>query len=441
MLRAATLAVCALASSSARAAPASQAAAGTGLTLEHAVSLALARAPELKALHQREAADRARVKQARSAYLPRVGLEARYLAHWPKNELPIDLSTLPFPAGTAPDIGAIDDIHHFDAELKVQLRLFDLARGARVDAARQATKSSRAGRRDQACRVGFAVRMTFLAALYARDVARIAGVSLAQARREEERARLRQGVGTGTAVGLAQARIRVASLTAQQAGAQVELARQRQRLASLIGVQRLPALRGDLAQLAQGAPRPEVTNHPMLAQLAAAERAAKLSAKSVSRTLVPTLSLFANAGLQYPRALQLELGPVVSAGAVLSWSIFDGQRRSGQVAEAEAKARSLHAKRRAARDELQRRLIDAQSKVEVAKVALKAARETLKHTRVYLRVAKAAVASGTGTDLDVHNAELGVDRAQMAEQKALFDAASARAQLVLLAGDDGRSVQ
>jgi outer membrane protein TolC len=409
--------------SSARAAP---------LTIEAAVGRALGRAPELAALRAGEAAAEARVGQARSAYLPRLGADVTYSAHWPKNELAIALPPgLPF-AITLPEV---DDVHRFRAGAQVGLRVLDLSRGPRVEAAKSSLASEAARTRETAAALAFQVRATFLAGLFARDVTAIAGESLRLALAEEKRAALKAEVGTGSAVALAQARVRVASLRAQLRQAENELARYRQQLQSLLALGELPELEGELAALA-GAPaisRP-LAEAPGVERLRAARLAAEQAARSTSRGFWPTLSLMARADVGYPNAMKLEWGPLFQGGVSLNWDFYDGGLRQKQAREARAQAASAAAASQAAEESLRRKLIELAARERTARAELESARETLAQTEIYLRVAKAAVEAGTGTALDVHTAELGLDRARIAVKQALLQQALVKAEAMMVHG-------
>lgn len=400
------------------------------LTLEQAVTLALARAPEVAAAEKQRQATAAKVDQARSAYLPRFSAGATYLAWWPRNELPIDLSAVPLPV----DIAEIDDYHHFRAGLDAGIRVFDLARGPRVDAAREAESADRAAIEEAQVKLAFQVRATFLAALFSRDVKRIAGASLKLARAQEKRALLRAEVGTGSQIALAQSRVRVAQLAAQLHQADSELERHRRQLASLLGLKQLPELEGDLQALSQTDTPSSLDGSPTLARLRASREAARLSARSTARTLVPTVDLFAKAEVEYPHRMRLEWGPLLQGGVKLSWPFFEGGVRWSRLREARARSEALQAAEQGAREQLGRRLIDLGSRARTAEGDLASAKETLKQTEVYLRVARAAVAAGTGTDLDVHQAELGVDQARIAVRKALLSLALVRAEALAVCG-------
>lgn len=405
------------------------------LTIDAAVERALGRAPELEAARHGERAASERTEQARSSYYPRLSVEAGYLAKWPKNELPIDLSALPNVPGI-PEVGGVDDVHHFNAGLQAGMVLFDLTRGSKVEALEHQAQAERAKIEESAATLAFQTRSTFLAALYARDVAHISEGSLAIAREEEARAKLRQEVGTGTEVTLAQTRVRRSSLEAQAKRANNDLLRYRAQLGSLLGDDSLPELSGTLEEHgpAQARERELLKRSPVLARLGAQRAAALASATARSRTLVPTVSALAKAEVQYPRALKLETGPVLSAGINLSWVFFDGFQRSASVDEAEAQATQLEESMRATEEALLRRLIEVDAKKATAAADLQSARETQAQAEVYVRAANAAVESGTGTELELNTAKNTLDQANVAVRQALFQAALADAEELAIYG-------
>lgn len=408
-------------------------AAGSGpLTIDDAVDRALVRAPELRAAQFGEDAAEQRAEQARAAYYPRVSVEAGYLARWPKNELPIELPNLP----GVPTIPEVDDIHHFNAGLQVGVVLFDLTRGAKVDALEHLASAERAKLAEAQAQLAFQTRAAFLAALFARDVAAISEASLAIAREEENRAKMRREVGTGTEVTLAQARVRRASLEAQAKRSRHELARYTEQLASWIGSAEAIEVRGDLEVLSSTASLSAnaLDRSPVLQRLAAMRASATSSARAKSRTIVPTVSALGKAEMSYPRNLTLEVGPVLSAGVNLSWVVFDGFLRTAGVAEAEAQASQLEESERAARETLERKLIELSARRKTASSDVESARESLVQAQVYVRAARAAVEAGTGTELELTTAKNGIDQAQIAVSQALLAAALVEAERLLVYG-------
>lgn len=411
---------------------ASPATSSAPLDIERAVEAALARAPALEARVAAESAAGAQAEVARSAYLPRLSFDASYLARSPKNELPIELPPIP---GLGP-IGDVDDVHHVQVGLTAGIRVFDLSRGHRVDAAEANLRAEVAESAARRADLAYAVRGTFLAALYAEDVAAVAESSLAVAREDEARVALRSRAGVESEVALAQARVRVAGLEAQRSRADSEARRHRAKLASWLGVDALPPLAGELEALGAGDLRVDgpLAGHPELERLGALAAASTSMAAGRARALVPTLSVMGAAKLMYPRALTLELGPVYEAGVSLEWPLFDGFAREAEVEAYEARAEALARLSEAKKEDLRRALIDVEARARTADAELESARRTLEQTEVYLRVAKAALRSGAGTELDVHTAELGLDQARMAEKKALFERALLEAEALRIFG-------
>jgi outer membrane protein TolC len=399
------------------------------LTIDAAVERALSVAPELSAQRKAEEAAAAQVGEAFSGYFPRLSLDAAYLFKYPKNELPIEIA---IPG--VPPVEDIDDLHHFQGGLKLGYRFFDLSREHLIDAAEAKEEAEKQGTKELAARLAFRVRAIYLAALFARDLERIASESLKVALEEERRAVLAAEVGTGTRVALAQARVRVASLRSQKRRAESELLRHQDSLGSLLELEEVPPLEGELEKLAGPVFGLDIEAHPELLRLDASRRAADSAGKARSWTLIPTLSAQASVELQYPRALALEWGPVYQVGIGLSWPFFDGLARERGAEAQHAIAAQLGELSEAKKQELERKLIDLRARTRTANAELESARETLSETELYLKVARAALEAGTGTELDVHNAELGIDRARIDVQRALLELAAVRAEALMVYG-------
>lgn len=239
-------------------------------------------------------------------------------------------------------------------------------------------------------------------------------------------------------VELAQARVRAASLEAQETEAESELSRFRAQLQSLLMRSVLPPLEGELAALGGDLPE-EATfaDHPAVKRLEAEARAAGALAEARALDLVPTLSKRVAAKLEYPRALELELGPAVEIGVALAWPIFDGFARERETEAYEARAAALERQAEAEREALSRALLNVLARERTAQARLRSAERAVSENEIYLRVSRAAVAAGTGTELDVLTAELSLDRARVDEKRALFDRALARAEAARVLGRAG----
>jgi len=132
--------------------------------------------------------------------------------------------------------------------------------------------------------------------------------------------------------------------------------------------------------------------------------------------------------------MQTEWGPLLQAGVRLSWPFYEGGLRWSKVREAEARTQALAASQQAKEEEIGRTLVDLDARARTAEADLTSAAETLKQTEVYLRVARAAKTTGMGTDLDVHQAELGLDQARIAVRRALLTLSLVRAETLMVRG-------
>lgn len=399
------------------------------LELEAAVDRALARSPELSAAVSSETAAEARRRKAASTWWPRLEVSASYLARTPVADLPIELPALP----GIPPVPPIDDLHHFQGGLRLGYRLFDFSRGALIDAAEHEATAEQARTRETRSELAFRVRATYLSALFAKEVRKLSEESLSVSEREVARAEAQAAGGTGTAVAVAQAKVRRAALAAQAARAASEERRWLGQLSKLVGEEL--EIGGDLAVWAARETRlPDLDDAPAMERFGALEAAAESAASSHRRGWLPVVSLTAAALLQYPNAFELELGPSFEAGASLTWSFFDGGQRSASIDEAQAHAERARAGATAAREALDRREIDLTARRTTAEAELASARDRLEQNATYLRVARSAVEAGTGTELDVHQAQLGVDQAEIALREAQLALALIRAEKLLVHG-------
>src|SRR6185437_3114497 len=134
-------------------------------------------------------------------------------------------------------------------------------------------------------------------------------------------------------------------------------------------------------------------------------------------------------------ALDSELDGWVLGGQ-LTWNIFDGLLTHGKVIQ--AKAQLEHAKAdvedRARQIELEVRT-DYSSFIEAREV-LESQQKVQEEAEEALRLAKARTEAGTGTQLDVLNAETSLTQARTTQVQALHDYDVARARLQRAIGQD-----
>lgn len=424
------------------------------LTLDEAVAQALGRHPALKAAAFGQRGAAARVEQARTAWLPRVGIEAGYRYSGPVPELVVDTGITP-PGATEPLVirREAGTEHNAHATGRAGWRAWDWgARDARSDSAEAAAEATAAEARERAADVAWAVRSAYLAVLLFDETAAVTERSLETARQEQADAELRRKAGVGDDLAVASAASRVAEMEARLVDARQGRVRALDALRSLLGAPDGAELTldGTLADhvaaagaAAAGPPAPEPPEaaaaadaHPQVARLAALERAAEHQRESVEKTAWPTVDLYGTLSYQYPRTFfeTDEAGLVWAAGVTLTWEVFDGGLRARQEDELDARAAELDALGEATRETIDRETVDARSRLTSALAAAEAAERSRAAAEVYLNAARTALAAGTSTALDVRRAEEAVDRAHLAAVKARFDGALANAALLRARG-------
>jgi len=177
-----------------------------------------------------------------------------------------------------------------------------------------------------------------------------------------------------------------------------------------------------------------------LVALRKAEQLQQLNIVNAKSGYKPTVQVFAgygwvNAQFTPPVTLDHDINGW-NAGAQMSWDIFDGLLTRGKVVQ----ARALHEKSRtdladqSRQIELQVRT--AYSSFIEAKEVLDSQEKVQEEADEALREAKARADAGTGTQLDVLDAETALTQARTTNVQALHDYAAARAKLERAIGED-----
>jgi len=152
----------------------------------------------------------------------------------------------------------------------------------------------------------------------------------------------------------------------------------------------------------------------------------------------PSVQLFAGYGWRNSE-FTTDLSTVVdgySAGEQISWNIFDGMLTRGKILQATA----LYEKSKADLEDNSRRI---ELDVRTAYSAFIQAREVLdsqlkvqEEAEEALRLARARAEAGTGTQLDVLDAQTSLTQARTTQVQALHDYSVARARLERAVGND-----
>jgi outer membrane protein TolC len=161
-----------------------------------------------------------------------------------------------------------------------------------------------------------------------------------------------------------------------------------------------------------------LANRTDLVALRKGEELQRLNVINARAGYKPTVQVFAgynwyNAQYTPPVDLEHDIHGW-NAGAQLSWDIFDGMLTHGRVVQA-----------RAIYEKAKTDVIDQARQIELQEEAEEALRE-----------AEARAAAGTGTQLDVLDAQTSLTQARTTQVQALHDYAAARARLERAIGED-----
>lgn len=405
----------------------------TRLSMSQAVSTTLRRHPSLRAADQATAGARSRASQARTAWIPRIKLEASYALMGPIQKLTIDTGlTLPGEDDPIRLTRELGSLHNAAAGVSVAWRAFDFgARGVRIAAAKALVDASKASKEDRRAKVAYAARAAYLAALFFEEVERITKRSLKVAQRELNDNAVKSKAGLGNDLDVARSRMRVAEISARLVEARQGRHRALTNLRLLMGLKKGDELKLTDNLKALGSRKPanlkDSKGHPLRKRLHALEQAARLEHKRLGRSFWPTLDLVGSFKYQYPKNyFETDTGGIAyMAGVRLTWNVFDGDLWRRRRREAELKVREIQAQDDTAREEIARRDADAHAKIRTARAAVRTAQKTLEAAKVYLKAAKASKKAGTGTALEVKKAADSVDKARLALLKAYFDGATA----------------
>jgi len=183
-----------------------------------------------------------------------------------------------------------------------------------------------------------------------------------------------------------------------------------------------------------------LNNRPELVALRKTEELQRLNITDASSGYKPSLSVFAgynwfNAQFTPPVTLDHDINGW-NAGAQVSWDIFDGMLTHGKVIQAKA----LYTKSITAVDEEMR---DIELEVRTAYSDFLEAQEVLESQKTVqdeaeesLREANSRAEAGTGTQLDVLDAENSLTQARSTQVQALHDYDAARARFERAIGAD-----
>jgi TolC family type I secretion outer membrane protein len=177
---------------------------------------------------------------------------------------------------------------------------------------------------------------------------------------------------------------------------------------------------------------------PELGALRKAEGLRKEGIIAAKSTYKPNVELFAGYGARNSRFGDDFFSTVdgFTAGVQMNWDLYDGNLTKGKVKEAQA----LHQKAKVDLDDNTRRVElevrTAYSSFIEAREVLESQKKVQEQAEEALRLATSRYEAGTGTQLDVLNAQTALTEARTTQIQALRDYAVARARLERAIGHD-----
>ncbi|MBM4117782.1 TolC family protein [bacterium] len=447
------------------------------LSLPQCVSLALARGEEMQLAEASYDAARAAYQQARSVALPQLSLSAGYTRTLDSvfsdatggDFSPFEPDTL---APLADRVRALEDAlpmsglaglaglfsstsfgseNTWTSTLSLSQKLFEGGSiWHSIAAARHALLATELLRADRREEVILQVREAYLGALLAGRGLTIAELALAQAESQLERVRLRAEAGQASEFALLQAEVQrdnqlpaVLAAKSRRELAQLELAR----LVNLPADQPLalttPLL--DDAALPAGPALADTTGLVALALrasgLIALEEALQAREHAVGVAASgkwPGLSLFANYTREaYPAGVfpgSDDWRKDVRAGLLLNWSLFDGLRTRGAVQDMRAKSAVARHELRQARELIAQGVRYNQWELHRAAADLHARSRTVALARRAHELASLRYDEGASDLIEVSDARIALQLAQMYEAQARHDTFVALARLERYSG-------
>lgn len=386
----------------------------------------------------------AELRQVIAAALPQLSADADYTNN-------IEKPVIFFDTDDGVERITLGSDYDVDAGLMLKQKVLDLRFGAARRAASLLRDAAEASVEDVRVAIAFAARLAYYDALLARELAGVQRQALEQAGRRLTQVEEFFNAGTAAEFDLLTAQVEVDNIRPELIQAENALAVALERLRRVTGIEAGVPLdlvddfpRGFDAPPIEQALEAALAERSDLAALRLAAEAAEERLTIAERSTFPRLDL--ESGLRR-RASSADVFPgddefSTSWTATLgfTWPIFEGGARAGRVAAAEAVLRSEQLA-------LEQRLEDARLEVRQAVLALGAAEQAVEASKANVRRAERALdiagvryRNGLSTQVELNDAELAVTRARSNAARALYDAATAHAELLVATGRVERAV-
>jgi outer membrane protein len=421
------------------------------LTLQEAVSRALATSEEVQAARAQRSLAEAQITQARAGAFPQVSggvVYNRTLASI------FDNLALGPPADPGEDPGPnplaglpFGQANTWNASVQIAQPLYT---GGRVSTALGIARNVRAAAdlqvEETQSDIALQVRSTYFQTVLADEMVGIAREAYAFADAVLQQVELFRQQGTASEFDVLRARVErdnlePAIIEAQNARRLAEL--NLKRLINLPAEQPIATvtpLQPVVAEVDRAALEDALRRRPVLRSLDE-QVAARQGAVRIARAdRLPSLGMAANFAYQ---AFPSEIVPF-DADWRRDWSltfqasipIFDGFRTRGQIDQAQAELRLTELQRTQARQGLELELEAALGEFDAARAQIEARRATVAQARRALELAELRFRTGLATQLDISNARLLLEQARANEVQALFNYVNALARLERVSGGE-----
>jgi outer membrane protein len=411
------------------------------LRLEDALRTAREQQPQLVAARAATDVASARADEARAPLLPQIAASAQYQRSGGS-------ATSFRSSGAGGSLGVVGGTattggsNFFSVGASASQLVYDFGQtGGRWRSAQAVAGAQRESQRATASQVALGVRTAYYNARANKDLVRVARESL-----DNQDAHLRQieafvKIGTRPEIDLAQARTDRANAEVQLINAQNGYDTSKAQLNQAAGIEAdtnydvadetAPPVEGEDGTI--DALLPEALRaRPDVAAAEEQIRAQDLGARAVRGGYFPSLGIAASTA-RSGTALDSTTYDW-TAGATLSWPLFQGGLTSAQEREAQASLESARAQATSLRQQVRVDVDAARLAVRAAKATLGAAGEALVNARERLRLAEGRYQAGAGSAIELGDAQVALTTAAAQRVQAEYNLATSRAQLVRALG-------
>ncbi|MBA4390595.1 MAG: TolC family protein [Syntrophus sp. (in: bacteria)] len=398
--------------------------AGEELTLQRAVDIALKNQPSILASQSSIRANEARVGQARASYYPQLDASGSY-----SKVSPATSST-----STGTSSGNIDRYDQYTSSVGLKQMIFDFGKTpTQVNISKLNAESSRfdlSNTRDVAI---LNVKQAYHNVLQARRLRDVARESVKQFQEHLEQARGFYRVGTKSKIDVTKAEVDLSNAQLNLIKAENQVKLSLVTLNSAMGIADAPqySLQDNLFYVKYDLSLEEAASkaynqRPDLQSLIKKKEASKASVDLARKGYFPILSGSAN--YNYTNT-SFPLNEGWNYGLNLSIPLFSGFQTKYQVAEAQANHDTVSANEQSLR-------LDIYSQIQQAYLSLREADERIGTSELTVRQAKENVElatgryrAGVGSPLEVTDALVGLNNAQVAYTQALTDYKNSQASI------------